>query len=100
MSSFPSVTGKDLIKALNKCDFKVIRIKGSHHFLRHEDGRRSVVPVHKNETIGIGAALHYPRPLHLQKAYDFMGHKRGAFPVAEQAADRVLRFAQLPGDDG
>ncbi len=54
MSSFPSVTGKDLIKALNKCDFKVIRIKGSHHFLRHEDGRRSVVPVHKNETIGKG----------------------------------------------
>ncbi len=54
MSSFPSVTGKDLIKALNKCGFKVIRIKGSHHFLRHEDGRRSVVPVHKNETIGKG----------------------------------------------
>lgn len=54
MSSFPSVTGKDLIKALNKFGFKVIRIKGSHHFLRHEDGRRSVVPVHKNETIGKG----------------------------------------------
>ncbi len=54
MSSFPSVTGQDLIKALNKCGFKVIRIKGSHHFLRHEDGRRSVVPVHKNETIGKG----------------------------------------------
>jgi len=54
MSSFPSVTGKDLIKALDKCGFKVIRIKGSHHFLRHEDGRRSVVPVHKNETIGKG----------------------------------------------
>ena len=54
MSSFPSVTGKDLIKALNKYGFKVIRIKGSHHFLRHKDGRRSVVPVHKNETIGKG----------------------------------------------
>ncbi|MCH7679534.1 type II toxin-antitoxin system HicA family toxin [candidate division KSB1 bacterium] len=54
MSSFPSVTGKDLIKALNEFGFKVIRIKGSHHFLRHEDGRRSVVPVHKNETIGKG----------------------------------------------
>ena len=54
MSSFPSMTGKDPIKALNKCGFKVIRIKGSHHFLRHEDGRRSVVPVHKNEIIGKG----------------------------------------------
>jgi len=34
--------------------------------------------------------------LHLQKAYDFMGHKRGAFPVAEQAADRVLSLPNYP----
>ncbi|MCH8021211.1 DegT/DnrJ/EryC1/StrS family aminotransferase [candidate division KSB1 bacterium] len=40
--------------------------------------------------------IHYPRPLHLQKAYDFMGHKRGAFPVAEQAADRVLSLPNYP----
>jgi predicted RNA binding protein YcfA (HicA-like mRNA interferase family) len=31
-----------------------IRIKGSHHFLLHEDGRRTVVPVHSGETIGPG----------------------------------------------
>jgi len=40
--------------------------------------------------------IHYPRPLHLQKAYEFMGHKRGAFPVAEQAADRVLSLPNYP----
>ncbi|MBU2026717.1 MAG: type II toxin-antitoxin system HicA family toxin, partial [Proteobacteria bacterium] len=39
MSRFPSVTGSQLIKALRKLGFEVIRTKGSHHFLRHPDGR-------------------------------------------------------------
>jgi predicted RNA binding protein YcfA (HicA-like mRNA interferase family) len=32
----------------------VIRVKGSHHFLRHDDGRVTVVPVHAGEIIGPG----------------------------------------------
>jgi predicted RNA binding protein YcfA (HicA-like mRNA interferase family) len=32
----------------------LIRVKGSHHFLRHADGRCTVVPVHRGETIGRG----------------------------------------------
>jgi len=54
MSDFPAVTGKHLIKALEKLDFDVIRSKGSHHFLRHPDGRCTVIPVHAGETIGRG----------------------------------------------
>ena len=54
MSVFPAVTGTQLIKALNKLGFVVIRVKGSHHFLRHPDGRCTVVPVHRGETIGRG----------------------------------------------
>jgi predicted RNA binding protein YcfA (HicA-like mRNA interferase family) len=34
----------DLIAALAKAGFRVFRVKGSHHFLRHEDGRSTVVP--------------------------------------------------------
>ncbi|MGH7225236.1 MAG: type II toxin-antitoxin system HicA family toxin [Gemmataceae bacterium] len=34
--------------------FTVLRVRGSHHFLRHNDGRRTVVPVHAGETIGPG----------------------------------------------
>jgi predicted RNA binding protein YcfA (HicA-like mRNA interferase family) len=43
-----------MIKALTKAGFEVIRIKGSHHFAQHPDGRRTVVPVHGQETIGKG----------------------------------------------
>ena len=54
MSRLPRLTGKQLNKALKKNGFEVIRIKGSHHFLRHSDGRSTVVPVHSGETVGPG----------------------------------------------
>lgn len=38
----------------------------------------------------IGAAVHYPIPLHLQPAFAGLGHARGSMPVAERLADRVL----------
>ena len=39
---------------LRKIGFEVLRIKGSHHFLRHPDGRTTVIPVHSGETLGPG----------------------------------------------
>ncbi len=54
MSNFPSITGTQLIKALRKLGFEVLRIKGSHHFLQHPDGRCTVIPVHRGETLGRG----------------------------------------------
>jgi len=53
MSRAPRITGADLLTALAKAGFNVLRIKGSH-FLRHEDGRSTVVPVHSGEIIGPG----------------------------------------------
>ncbi len=35
MTKLPSLTGKKVIKALRKAGFEVIRVKGSHYFLRH-----------------------------------------------------------------
>ena len=54
MSQNPRATGADLIAALERVVFRVPRINGSHHFLRHEDRRSTVVPVHSSETIGPG----------------------------------------------
>ena len=54
MSQLPSVTGKKVIAALEKAGFEVARVRGSYHILIHNDGRRTVVPVHSGETIGRG----------------------------------------------
>jgi len=54
MSFLPAIPGMQLIKALHRLGFDVVRSKGSHQFLRHPDGRASVVPVHRGETIGRG----------------------------------------------
>jgi predicted RNA binding protein YcfA (HicA-like mRNA interferase family) len=54
MSRAPRLTGSDLIAALGRGGFSVLRVKGSHHFLRHDDGRSTVVPAHSGETIGPG----------------------------------------------
>jgi len=54
MTRLPRVRGRDLIRALKKEGFQVIRVRGSHHFLRHVDGRATVVPVHVGEHIGPG----------------------------------------------
>jgi predicted RNA binding protein YcfA (HicA-like mRNA interferase family) len=57
MPHFPRLTGQQVINALKKGGFAVLRIKGSHHFLAHPDGRRTVVPVHRGEIIGPGLML-------------------------------------------
>jgi predicted RNA binding protein YcfA (HicA-like mRNA interferase family) len=67
MTKLPSVTGKELVSILKKAGFEIIRQKGSHVFLRHSDGRVTVVPVHKGETIGIGLLLKILRDVDITK---------------------------------
>jgi predicted RNA binding protein YcfA (HicA-like mRNA interferase family) len=54
MTSLPSLTGKKLLSVLKKAGFEILRVKGSHHFLHHPDGRPKVVPIHSGETIDPG----------------------------------------------
>ncbi|MDR1451544.1 MAG: DegT/DnrJ/EryC1/StrS family aminotransferase [Helicobacteraceae bacterium] len=39
---------------------------------------------------GVPTAIHYPKPLHLQRAYAYLGYKSGDFPIAEKLANEVL----------
>lgn len=54
MPRLPRLRGREVVAALRRAGFVVLRIKGSHHFLQHHDGRRTVVPIHSGETIGPG----------------------------------------------
>jgi dTDP-4-amino-4,6-dideoxygalactose transaminase len=45
----------------------------------------------------IGTGVHYPIPLHLQKAYECLGHPVGSFPVAERVAPEILSLPMFPG---
>ena len=62
-----------------------------------------VVRVHDREALqaylaeaGIGSGIHYPIPLHLQKAYQYLGHKRGDFPVTERVAAEIVSLPMFP----
>ncbi len=68
MTAFPSPTGKELVAAPKQAGFEVLRIRGSHPFLRHADGRTTVVPVHAGETIGPGLLSKILRDCELSRA--------------------------------
>jgi predicted RNA binding protein YcfA (HicA-like mRNA interferase family) len=67
VTSFPAIKGKDLISALRGVGFVVVRIKGSHHFVRHTDGCATVIPVHAGETLGPGLLASILRDLKLTR---------------------------------
>jgi dTDP-4-amino-4,6-dideoxygalactose transaminase len=45
----------------------------------------------------IGTGIHYPIPLHLQKAYASLGYKQGDFPVSERVASEIVSLPMFPG---
>ncbi len=45
---------------------------------------------------GIGTGIHYPIPLHLQKAYENLNYKTGDFPVTERVASEIVSLPMFP----
>jgi len=57
----------------------------------HRDGLKSYLAEQ-----GVGTAIHYPVPIHLQEAYRDLGYGRGDFPVTEACADEILSLPMYP----
>jgi dTDP-4-amino-4,6-dideoxygalactose transaminase len=66
---------------------------GRHVFycyaIRVTGGRRDALRVHLAER-GIGTQIHYPVPIHMQEAAQFLGYRKGDLPVTEKVAGEVL----------
>lgn len=67
----------------------MLRIKGSHHYLKHKDGRAAVIPIHSNENIGIGLFLKILKDLELTKD-DFEKIKKLAYLIISIVAQTFL----------
>jgi len=54
MPAVPSVRGERIVRALERAGFNVARVTGSHHIMRHPDGRGTTVPVHQGRDVAKG----------------------------------------------
>jgi len=54
MSRLPRLNGQEVVRTLSKAGFEVLRRRGSHVFLKHADGRATVIPTHSGEVLGPG----------------------------------------------
>jgi len=52
--SLPAIAGAKVVRALERAGFTVVRSSGSHHVMRHPDGRTVVVPVHRGRDLAKG----------------------------------------------
>lgn len=57
--------------------------------------KRDQLKAHLAEA-GIGTGIHYPIPLHFQKAYENLGYKAGDFPITEKVASEILSLPMYP----
>jgi dTDP-4-amino-4,6-dideoxygalactose transaminase len=70
--------------------------KAVHHLYVVRVQNRDGLQKHLAEA-GIGTGIHYPIPLHLQKAYKHLGYRKGDFPVCEGVAADILSLPMFPG---
>jgi dTDP-4-amino-4,6-dideoxygalactose transaminase len=65
-----------------------------HLFVVQVSDRENVME--KLTAKGIGTAIHYPVPFHLQGGYTELGYRKGDFPVSEEIASRILSLPMFP----
>ena len=77
----PPAVGPESESIYNQYTVRVARRDALQNHLKH---------------LGIGTAVYYPLPLHLQPCFAYLGYKRGQFPESERAADEVLSLPVYP----
>jgi dTDP-4-amino-4,6-dideoxygalactose transaminase len=65
-----------------------------HLYVIRTNDREGLMEHLKNA--GIGTGIHYPIPLHMQKAYKSLNYKAGDFPNAEKAAAEIVSLPMFP----
>jgi dTDP-4-amino-4,6-dideoxygalactose transaminase len=65
-----------------------------HLYVVRADDREGLMAFLKDK--GIGTGIHYPIPLHLQKAYRTLNYAQGDFPVTERAAAAIVSLPMFP----
>ncbi len=66
-----------------------------HQFVVRSANRDALCEKMKQRGVGFG--IHYPVPIHLMPAYEFLGYTRGSLPVTEHAAKEILSLPMFPG---
>ena len=66
-----------------------------HQFVIRTDKREELMKYLADK--GIGTLIHYPIPPHLSQAYEYLGHKKGDFPITEKYANEVLSLPMYNG---
>jgi dTDP-4-amino-4,6-dideoxygalactose transaminase len=75
--------------------FEAMYARHVYHVYAIRVQERDVVARNLQEK-GVGCAVHYPVPIHLQEACRNLGYKKGAFPIAESLADQFLSLPMFP----
>ena len=67
MARLVQISGRKFCKILEKLGFEKIYGRGSHIRFKHSDGRRTVIPVHGNESLGKGLLMEILNQIKLTK---------------------------------
>ncbi len=86
-------------KLLNQIGVRTFKIKSFAEPVRHVYAirvpNRDALSAYLKEK-GVATGVHYPIPLHMQQAFQYLGYKKGDFPVAEKMAQEILSLPLYP----
>jgi len=87
----------EILSGIEKIKIPVEKTEEGHvyHIYQIEvENRKKIIELFEKNNIGYG--IHYPCPIHLQKAYQFLNLSEGSFPVAEEKALKTISLPVYP----